>query len=78
MAHVDVALREQEGQLAIQDVERVILAVVDVSLELAPRGNLDDREVEPGRIGGAGEELDVSEHVTAAWRNDDRPRRRFQ
>ena len=54
------ALRaEDERQLAVEDVEGVVLVGVDVGVELAPRRQLDDPDVEPGRVGGPGEELDV-------------------
>src|SRR5262245_53575082 len=47
---------EQEDHLALEDVERVVLGLVDVGLELAPGGDLDDREVEPRGVGAPCEE----------------------
>src|SRR3954452_8254018 len=68
--HVFVA--ERERHLALDDVERVVLAVVDVRLEDAPGGDLDDPEGEPRGVDGAGQELDVPDPVTFAGRHDDR------
>src|SRR3954462_1527847 len=66
-----LAVAERERHLALQDVERVVLAVVDVLLEHAPGRDLDDPEGEPRRVGGAREELDVAEPVPLAGRDDD-------
>jgi len=65
-------LAERERHLALDDVERVVLAVVDVRLEDAPGGDLDDPEGEPRGVDGAGQELDVPDPVTLAGRDDDR------
>src|SRR5215213_7610648 len=53
-----------EGELALEDVERVVLVGVHVRLEVPPRDDLDDAEREPRRVRGPGEELDVA--VTGA------------
>src|SRR3954453_4429980 len=65
-------LAELERHLALEDVERVVLAVVHVRLEHAPGRDLDDLEVEPRRVDGPCEELDVAEPVTLPGRDDDR------
>src|SRR4051812_14462671 len=64
-------LAECERHLALDDVERVVLARVHVRFELAPGGDLDDAEREAGRVDGAGEELDVADAMTLARRDDD-------
>ena len=51
---------EQERHLALDDVERVVLFLVDVGLELASGSDLDDPEREARRIRGASEELHVA------------------
>jgi hypothetical protein len=68
--HLVVA--EDERHLALEDVERVVLVLVDVRLEHAARGDLDDPEREAGRVCGAGEELDVADAVTLPGRDDNR------
>jgi hypothetical protein len=66
------AVVEEEGHLALDDVEGVVLGLVDVRLELAASLDLDDREGEARRVRGAGEELDVAEPMPLAGRDDDR------
>ena len=63
-----------EGHLALEDVERVVLGIVDVRLEHAPGLDLDDRQVEARRVGGTGEKLDVADPVPLSGRDDDRTR----
>ena len=67
-----LAASEQERHLALDDVERVVLILVDVGLELAAGSDLDDPEREARRVGGASEELDVAHAVALAGRDDDR------
>jgi hypothetical protein len=62
---------ERERHLALDDVEGVVLVVVDVRLELAPGSDLDDAEVEAGRVGGASQELDIADAMALAGGNDD-------
>jgi hypothetical protein len=64
---------EEERELALEDVERVVLSGVHVRLEHAAGGDLDDAEVEARRVHGAGEELDVPDPVALPGRDDDRP-----
>src|SRR5690349_20227213 len=67
-----LAVAEDERHLALEDVERIVLAVVGVLLELAPCGDLDDLDVEPRRVDGPGEELDVAQPMPLTERDDDR------
>ena len=65
-------LAEQERQLALEDVEGVVLVVVGVLGELAAGREVDDPEREARRVGGAREELDVADAAALAGRDDDR------
>src|SRR5436190_24012951 len=47
---------DREDHLALEDVEGVVLLLVNVCLELAAGGDLDDGEVEPRRVDGPCEE----------------------
>ena len=51
--------------------EGVVLVGVDVGLERAARGEVDDPEREARAVGGAGEELDVAVARPLARRDDD-------
>ena len=63
---------EREDELALEDVEGIVLVLMDVALEHPAGDDLDDREVEARRIAGPGEELDVAEYVPLSGRDDDR------
>jgi hypothetical protein len=67
----DLLLLDDHDDLALEDVERVVL--VGVHVERRPFAGLlrDDREVEARRVGGAREELDVRDTVPFARANDD-------
>src|SRR5215203_809352 len=66
----DVLTLDREDHLALEDVEGVVLLLVDVGLEHAPGGDLDDREVEARGIRGPREELDVPDALALAGRDD--------
>ena len=57
---------------ALAIITGVVLAVVDVLLEDAAGGDLDDPEGEARRVGGPREELDVAVVMALARRDDDR------
>ena len=64
---------DPEGQLPLEDEERVVLGRVSVLRRAAAtRLDLDQREVEARRVGGPSEELDVADSVTLARLDDDR------
>src|SRR4051795_11436949 len=67
----DNVVPEQERQLAVEDVEGVVLVVVDVRLELAAGGEVDDAEREARGVRGAREELDVADAPALAGCDDD-------
>ena len=67
-----LAALQDEGHLAFENEERVVLVFMRVRLEFAACLDRDDREVEPRRVRGSSKELDVAEHVALAGRNDDR------
>jgi hypothetical protein len=66
-----LAVAEEEGHLALEDGEGVVLVGVDVGLEDAAGDDLDDAEGEPGRVRGAGEELHVAHSAAMPGRDDD-------
>ena len=63
---------EQEGELAGEDVEGVVLVLVGVALQLAAGREVDDPEREAGRVGGARQELDVAHPAALPGPHDDR------
>ena len=67
-----VLVLDRERQLALEDVEGVVLGLVRVDRRpAAMRLDLDHGEVEAGRVGAAREELDVPDPVSLARPDDD-------
>src|SRR5215216_2527339 len=66
-----LVVAEEERQLTLQDVERVVLVGVDVRLELAAGADFDDPEREARGVDRSREELDVADAVSLARRNYD-------
>ena len=68
----DDLVLDGERQLALEDVERVVLGRVRVDRRAAAvRLDLDHGEVESRRVGAAGEELDVPDAMALARPDDD-------
>ena len=66
-----VLLAKREHDLAVEDVERVVLLGVDVRLQRAAGLERDDPEREARGVGRAGEELDVPVAGALSGRDDD-------
>ena len=68
----DDLVLDGEGQLALEDVEGVVLGLVRVDRRAAAvRLDLDHGEVEARRVGAARKELDVPDAVALARPDDD-------
>jgi class 3 adenylate cyclase len=68
----DLVVVDEECQLAVEDVERVVLVVVLVhGRALAVRLHRDLGQVETGRVAASGEELDVADAMPLTGSDDD-------
>ena len=72
----ELVLTQEQRQLALEDVERVVLRVVRVGRRpFSVRGHRDQAEVEPRRVLRAREKLHVADPMTLARTDDDCLRR---